>query len=52
VDFDGEPGKGIYQLDGDKLKVAHGGPSDPRPKDFTSKEGSKVMVMVFQRDKK
>jgi uncharacterized protein (TIGR03067 family) len=52
VDFDGKPGKGIYVLDGDTLKIAHGELGGDRPKDFTSKEGSKVSVAVFKRDKK
>ena len=49
---DGKVGKGIYELKGDTLKVAHGSkPDSPRPKDFTSKEGSGVMVAEFKRAK-
>ena len=54
VEFgDGKVGKGIYELKGDTLKVAHGSkPDSPRPKDFTSKEGSGVLVAEFKRAKK
>jgi uncharacterized protein (TIGR03067 family) len=54
VDFgDGKAGKGIYELKGDTLKVAHGSkPGSPRPRDFTSKEGSGVLVAEFKRAKK
>jgi uncharacterized protein (TIGR03067 family) len=49
---DGKVGKGIYELKGDTLKVAHGSkPDSPRPKDFTSQEGSGVMVAEFKRAK-
>jgi uncharacterized protein (TIGR03067 family) len=48
---DGKTGTGIYELDGDTLKVAHGEVGDPRPKDFTSKEGSNVTVTVMKREK-
>jgi uncharacterized protein (TIGR03067 family) len=49
---DGKIGKGIYELKGDTFKVAHGNrPDSPRPKDFTSKEGSGVMVAEFKRAK-
>jgi uncharacterized protein (TIGR03067 family) len=51
VDFNGKPGKGIYQLEGDTLKIAHGETGDPRPKDFTTKEGDQVTVVVFKREK-
>jgi uncharacterized protein (TIGR03067 family) len=52
VDFgDKKKGTGIYELDGDTLKIAHGDFGDPRPKDFVSKEGSHVTVMVLKREK-
>src|ERR1700687_2364052 len=45
VDFgEKKKGTGIYELDGDTLKIAHGEFGDPRPKDFVSKEGSRVSV--------
>jgi uncharacterized protein (TIGR03067 family) len=58
VDFGKDPkgkemkGTGIYELDGDNLKIAHGEFGDPRPKDFESKDGSNVSVMVLKREKK
>jgi uncharacterized protein (TIGR03067 family) len=51
VDFGGKTGTGIYELDGDNLKIAHGELGDPRPKEFVSKEGSGVSLMVFKRQK-
>jgi uncharacterized protein (TIGR03067 family) len=51
VDMDGNVGKGIYQLDGDNLKIAHGEVGDPRPKDFPEKEGSGLTVLVLKREK-
>jgi len=51
VDLGGKQGKGIYQLEGDTLKVAHGEAGAPRPKDFSSKEGSGVTVVVLKRQK-
>jgi uncharacterized protein (TIGR03067 family) len=49
---DGKVGKGIYELKGDTFRVAHGSkPDSPRPKDFTSKEGSGVLVAEFKRAK-
>ncbi len=52
VDFDGQMGMGIYQLDGDTLKVAHGELGDPRPTEFASKADSKVTLVVLKREKK
>jgi uncharacterized protein (TIGR03067 family) len=43
-------GLGIYKLDGDSLTVAVS--PDERPKDWVSKEGSKVTVLVFRRAKR
>jgi uncharacterized protein (TIGR03067 family) len=51
VDMGGQNGKGIYELKGDTLKIAHGELGDPRPKDFESKEGSKASVIVLKRKK-
>src|SRR6516162_5222640 len=34
VDFDGQAGKGIYELDGDTLKIAHGDLGEARPTEF------------------
>jgi uncharacterized protein (TIGR03067 family) len=51
VDMDGAVGEGLYDLDGDDLKIIHGESGDPRPKEFVSKEGSKLTLMVLKRAK-
>lgn len=51
VDMDGTVGEGIYELDGDNLKLIHGEAGDPRPTEFVSKEGSKRTLMIFKRAK-
>ena len=51
VDMDGNVGEGIYQLDGDNLKLIHGEAGDPRPTEFVSKEGSRLTLMVLKRSK-
>jgi uncharacterized protein (TIGR03067 family) len=50
LDMDGSVGKGIYQLDGDSLKIVHGEVGDARPKDFP-KAGSGLTVLVLKRQK-
>src|SRR5262249_1976365 len=50
VDMEGNVGKGIYQLDGDSLKIAHGEVGDARPKEFP-KAGSGLTVLVLRREK-
>jgi uncharacterized protein (TIGR03067 family) len=50
LDMDGSVGKGIYQLDGDSLKLVHGEVGDPRPKEFP-KEGSGLTVLVLKSQK-
>src|SRR5947209_17622248 len=48
----GKTGKGIYQVDGDTLKICHGMPTNPeRPKEFASKPGSGLFVVVWKRQK-
>ncbi len=51
VDMGDKVGKGIYELKGDTLKIAHGEFGDPRPKEFSNKEGSKLHVVVLKRVK-
>jgi uncharacterized protein (TIGR03067 family) len=51
VDLGGGAAKGIYQLDGDALKIAHGKVGDPRPKEFPKKAGDGLSVAVFKRAK-
>jgi uncharacterized protein (TIGR03067 family) len=53
IDLDMENGavKGIYQLDGDTLKLANAKPGDERPKEFPKKEGSGLTVATLKRQK-
>jgi uncharacterized protein (TIGR03067 family) len=51
MEMDGGMVKGIYQLDGDTLKLAHGKAGDPRPKEFPKKEGSGLTVATLKRQK-
>ena len=48
---EGKKQYGIYELDGDTMKLCFTPPEEGRPKDFTTKEGSKNVVMVFKRQK-
>ncbi|HEV3262227.1 MAG TPA: TIGR03067 domain-containing protein [Gemmataceae bacterium] len=43
---------GIYELDGDRLKVCFAPAGQKRPKDFTAKEGSGHTLTVWEREKK
>jgi uncharacterized protein (TIGR03067 family) len=43
--------RGIYQLDGDTLKMCWAREGD-RPKEFASKEGSDSILLVLKRQKK
>jgi uncharacterized protein (TIGR03067 family) len=43
---------GIYELDGDTLKICHSEKDDgPLPKEFSGKKDSKQALMVFKRAK-
>jgi uncharacterized protein (TIGR03067 family) len=48
----GETVQGIYQLDGDALKVCVGTPETERPAQFESKSGTKLRLIVYERKKK
>jgi uncharacterized protein (TIGR03067 family) len=50
VYMEGNVGKGIYRLDGDTLKIAHGEVGSDRPKEFP-KAGSGVTILVVRREK-
>jgi uncharacterized protein (TIGR03067 family) len=51
-DDKGKKSLGIYELDGDTLKMCFGpAGKDERPKEFESKEGSKYEMGVYKRDK-
>jgi uncharacterized protein (TIGR03067 family) len=43
---------GIYELDGDRLKICNAPPGKDRPTDFDAKEGSEHTLIIWQREKK
>ena len=43
---------GIYEIDGDTLKLCFNEPGKPRPKTFESAKGSQTIYLVLKRDKK
>ncbi|WP_165229080.1 TIGR03067 domain-containing protein [Aquisphaera insulae] len=43
---------GIYELEGDTLRLAFAKPGEPRPTAFTTKSGSAVLVVTYKRVKK
>ena len=44
--------KGIYEWDGDNLKITFGAPDGERPKDFKSPPGSPNSYTLWEREKK
>ena len=42
---------GIYEIDGDTLKIAFAEPGKDRPKEFASKPGSGVVLAIHKRAK-
>lgn len=44
--------KAIYEISGDTMKVAYTLDGGERPKEFTTKEGQPVLVLVYKREKK
>jgi uncharacterized protein (TIGR03067 family) len=46
------PLPGIYEFDGDKLRICFAGPGGERPKDFSCKAGSGHTLTVWEREKK
>ncbi len=50
---DGEkPLFGIYDLDGDNLKLCMSQPGGGRPREFASKEGTPTMLFILRREKR
>jgi uncharacterized protein (TIGR03067 family) len=43
---------GIYEVDGDTLKICFGGPGKDRPKKMESEKGSGLLLVVLKRQKK
>ncbi|MGQ0635545.1 MAG: TIGR03067 domain-containing protein [Planctomycetaceae bacterium] len=51
LNMGGNVGKGIYQLDGDTLKIAHGVVGDARPDDFPKPgSGCGLTVLILKRE--
>lgn len=46
----GKTFQGIYEIDGDKLKICVSAPDKDRPKEFATKDGSYSILMNLQRD--
>jgi uncharacterized protein (TIGR03067 family) len=42
---------GIYELDGDNLKLCFARPGEKRPTEFTTKSGTGFLVVVYKRQK-
>jgi uncharacterized protein (TIGR03067 family) len=42
---------GIYELDGDTLKLCFARPGEERPKEFTTKSGTGFLFCVYKRQK-
>jgi uncharacterized protein (TIGR03067 family) len=47
----GQKALGIFRVDDDVLTICRGRPAQPRPRDFTSKDGSGYTLMTYRRDK-
>jgi uncharacterized protein (TIGR03067 family) len=46
------PVHGIYELEGDTLKICYAAPGEERPKEFAAKAGTGHTFAVWKRDKK
>src|SRR5262249_6754970 len=47
-----KPTLGIYEFDGEKLKLCYASPGKDRPAEFTSKEGTEQTMTVWEREDK
>jgi uncharacterized protein (TIGR03067 family) len=48
----GQTIQGIYELQGDTLKICYSAPGQPRPKEFSAAEGSMQTFATWKRAKK
>jgi uncharacterized protein (TIGR03067 family) len=48
---DGKTMAGIYQLDGDNLKICFAWFGEARPRDFVTKAGSRTRLAIYRREK-
>lgn len=49
--FEDQTIPGIYELDGDTLRLCFGGPGELRPRTFTTKGGQAFLMVVYKRKK-
>jgi uncharacterized protein (TIGR03067 family) len=47
----GKPALGIFQLEGDTLKLCYALPGERSPEDFTTRPGSRHMLFILKRAK-
>ena len=52
AEYKGKTALGIYELEGDTLKLCYSQPGKDRPKEFTAAKGSGQAMSVWKRDKK
>jgi uncharacterized protein (TIGR03067 family) len=48
----GKPLLGIYEIEGDRIKVCNAAPGKDRPMEFESKKGSGHTLVIWEREKK
>jgi uncharacterized protein (TIGR03067 family) len=48
----GKASQGIYEFDGERLRICLAAPGAPRPKGFSSKPGSQTSLIVWERVRK
>src|SRR5205823_4754039 len=51
LSMNGEDRLGIYEIDGDTLKICYNDPGEERPKEFKSKEDTKISLSAYKRVK-
>jgi uncharacterized protein (TIGR03067 family) len=47
--FEDQTVPGIYEIDGDSLKLCFARPGEERPKEFTTKDGKAFLCCVYKR---